>query len=660
MKRKIIAFACVLIAVMICTSCASVNELLGRTISKKKVESYLNDSLDAVAYLFAYDPDYADKQQLDGDLKVRLSAATYKARTKDIESDDRTYLIPKEEMNKEIASVFSDTDISDFKNNDFISLDDNGIYHLLNGDWGDAGPVYKITDEYYGINGSEPTQITVRYTFFYGPDEEEMNDRYDYEAHFTLVGDKESIYSFKVTDFSGKNLVPVKNVKEIASSEVSLKETEETVAETESETAADNPSQGLKKEDVDGKGDIFFDRSEMPYVEIIEKHKKAIKEGWDAEDYTKEKMSYLFKDCKSEDEVGFCLKYMDDSTYPWMFVGTMVGEPYVDDMILDAYSLDENGDLIQQFSGWERNRYYYMESGEKYPMIANEGSSGAALSDYYYFEVQDGKLKLKDAVIYDGFTDEKNPWFYVNGADVEAKNNVLADGDMSWPYDLGVPMYEASDGKPVSEEKANEIIDAYQKKYRRLDLRPLTEGYEILSDPEENTVKQVTVTRDDSGINGKGTYGYHFNQVSERDGKVDYWGIDIYDENGKDLHYQIEAVIDPDSIYIPEAEDLLYEADINSDGLMDIVVFKGVVGAQGVRYDKAYIMTKDSFEEVTGFDEIPNAYVVTEDGKIHGDIRDGAAAYYEMLYEIDGSRVKKISETRYEYDTAKDEYVKVN
>ena len=44
---------------------------------------------------------------------------------------------------------------------------------------------------------------------------------------------------------------------------------------------------------------------------------------------------------------------------------------------------------------------------------------------------------------------------------------------------------------------------------------------------------------------------------------------------------------------------------------------------------------------------------------ICGHLKDGAAAYYEILYRIEGNKAVMTEETRYVYDEEKEDYVPV-
>ena len=64
------------------------------------------------------------------------------------------------------------------------------------------------------------------------------------------------------------------------------------------------------------------------------------------------------------------------------------------------------------FNGWERNVYYLTSDNR----IFNRASNGAANTFYHVYTFRNGQLVLESSVIYDGFTDPDNPWFYQEGS----------------------------------------------------------------------------------------------------------------------------------------------------------------------------------------------------------------------------------------------------
>lgn len=108
-----------------------------------------------------------------------------------------------------------------------------------------------------------------------------------------------------------------------------------------------------------------------------------------------------------------------------------------DGIIYNIYTISD-GELVHVLNGWERNRYYLCENG----MIANEGSSGAANSNYSYFTFEESKLHLVESVIYDGIKDADNPWFYSTESE-----------------------YDAENAEPISEDRSIEIREKYVYKH---------------------------------------------------------------------------------------------------------------------------------------------------------------------------------------------------
>lgn len=206
-------------------------------------------------------------------------------------------------------------------------------------------------------------------------------------------------------------------------------------------------------------GDVLLDEKEAPYAEILDLHKQAIAEKWDGGQYMDHDMSFLFGECKTEDQIGFSLMYMDDSEYPMLLMGTLTGEDFTDSMILDAYYLLEDGTMKHVFSSGDRYRYYWMPDEAGPQLIAFEGSDGAARSYNYYYRIDKGELSCVQGIVSDFDADPENPWYQVYTAD-----------------------YSIEGGEKVSEEYATEIITEYAKQYRKVPFRPLTDGYDLLAD----------------------------------------------------------------------------------------------------------------------------------------------------------------------------------
>lgn len=251
------------------------------------------------------------------------------------------------------------------------------------------------------------------------------------------------------------------SVAETTATETTAAAAEAVIEETtEEETeAVTTEVTSIAEAEPDGLGDVLFDEKEAAYAEIIDLHKKAIAEGWDIGTYMDNDMSFLFAECKSEEQVGFCLMYMDNSKYPMLLMGTITGEDFTDMMILDGYYLFEEGTMNHVISSGDRYRYYWMPDEAGPQLIAFEGSSSAATSYNYYFVINNGELECVQGIIADFDVDPENPWYQTYTAD-----------------------YSIESGEKVSEEYAAEIVTAYEKQYKKVPYRPITDGYDFLAE----------------------------------------------------------------------------------------------------------------------------------------------------------------------------------
>lgn len=149
--------------------------------------------------------------------------------------------------------------------------------------------------------------------------------------------------------------------------------------------------------------------------------------------------------------LGYLIKDLDgDGTKELIFGANASEKEGADDswdgIVYDIYTVSD-GKLVHVLDGWEWNRYYLCSNG----MIANEGSGGAANSNYSYYTFDGLKLNLVESVIYDAAKDADNPWFYSKKSG-----------------------YDAENANPISEGKAEEIRGKYV--YMRPDFVPFTDG----------------------------------------------------------------------------------------------------------------------------------------------------------------------------------------
>ena len=154
-----------------------------------------------------------------------------------------------------------------------------------------------------------------------------------------------------------------------------------------------------------------------------------------------------------------------------------------------------------------------------------------------------------------------------------------------------------------------------------------------------------------------GTYHYLITPGEKRtdQGEVMEWTVEVTD--GEGMKEILNASVDETSIYFPAADGVVYETDVNFDGHPDVLLFRGVLGAQGIDFYDCWISDGSRLVRCEGFEEIPNPYVDAGNKLIYGHVRDGAAAYYTLQYRVDGTKVVQTEETRYVYSEEAQDYL---
>ena len=191
-------------------------------------------------------------------------------------------------------------------------------------------------------------------------------------------------------------------------------------------------------------------KGENLYKEVLEKHITALNDKWDATKLENENMSTMYALMLSGegnilDRVGYAYKDLNVDGIEELIIGEVSDDP--DSVMFDVYTM-VNGKAEHVLSGWDRNRYYSYESG----LIVNEYSGGAELSgvDVYALTSNSTELFPQLSIKYDGYEDEKKPWFV-------AYNK---DGD-KWSYE------------PADESQFNELQERFSK-HDKIDFRALS------------------------------------------------------------------------------------------------------------------------------------------------------------------------------------------
>ena len=179
------------------------------------------------------------------------------------------------------------------------------------------------------------------------------------------------------------------------------------------------------------------------YEKLIQVIKQGFSDGFETVTTEEIGISYVFN-YRSETQ-GYCYMDLDYDGINELLLGEN-GEGAWDNVIYDIFTM-KDGKLIHVIGGGERERYYLID--KEAGVLANEGSGGAANSFFGYYNYRFSGLELIEAVIYDSWKNEENPWFY-------SKDNVSAE-----------------DAASINEEMAMEIISSY--KYKEIEFTPFLE-----------------------------------------------------------------------------------------------------------------------------------------------------------------------------------------
>ena len=153
-------------------------------------------------------------------------------------------------------------------------------------------------------------------------------------------------------------------------------------------------------------------KGEYLYKDILNNHLDVLKNDVDSTELENKNMSPMYNVIKVSGD-----NYMDQVGYVYYDVNV----DGIDELIIGEISDDNTAGIIYDIytmvdrtpahvvSGWDRNRYYVSNGS----MIANEYSDGADSSgmSVYILDSNSTDFTFQIGVKYDGYTDEKNPWF---------------------------------------------------------------------------------------------------------------------------------------------------------------------------------------------------------------------------------------------------------
>ena len=166
-------------------------------------------------------------------------------------------------------------------------------------------------------------------------------------------------------------------------------------------------------------------KGEELYPDILEKHRNAITQKWDASRLEDEEMStmYIVMGEDAAKKTGYIYYDVNQDGIEELLIGE-IAEGEWKGIVYDVYTMVDRKPA-HVVSGWDRNRYYVLDIG----FLCNEYSGGAAAGGWIIYQIVPNDTKL-DPVLgfkYDGYVNEKNPWFISYNVEEEEWENVTEE-----------------------------------------------------------------------------------------------------------------------------------------------------------------------------------------------------------------------------------------
>ena len=165
------------------------------------------------------------------------------------------------------------------------------------------------------------------------------------------------------------------------------------------------------------------------YASQISAYRTALTERWEMDEYFARDMSPLavyYYDNNGLENVGYAIMDLNNDGGQELLIGAIAGAD-TDPVLFELWTLDANQEPVKLLTSYERNRYYLQHHEEGVYMVENHGSNGAANSAHHYYTVENGTLKIQQAIIFDAIADEENPWFMAYDDDWDTSNDTPID-----------------------------------------------------------------------------------------------------------------------------------------------------------------------------------------------------------------------------------------
>lgn len=192
-------------------------------------------------------------------------------------------------------------------------------------------------------------------------------------------------------------------------------------------------------------------KGEDLYFVTLDSFVQACQEGWDAAKFEENGLSPEYgaliqnEGEKALDKIGYAYKDISSDGVDELFFG-IIGDSNEPSVVYDIFTTI-NKESAHVISGTSRNRCYALEYGG----FANVTSGGANENEVALYEIESGTTNLiqQFTLKYDGYEDEKNPWF------------VSYDDGATW--------------ESMTEEEYTDRLKMTEERYLNLDLKPISD-----------------------------------------------------------------------------------------------------------------------------------------------------------------------------------------
>jgi hypothetical protein len=260
-------------------------------------------------------------------------------------------------------------------------------------------------------------------------------------------------------------------------------------------------------------------KGEDLYFVTLDSFVQACKEGWDAAKFEENDLSPEYgaliqnEGEKALDKIGYAYRDISSDGVDDLLIG-IIGDNNEPSVVYDIYTM-VNREPAHVVSGTSRNRCYALEYGG----FANVTSGGANENEVALYEIESGTTNLiqQFTLKYDGYEDEKNPWFvsYDDGATWES----MTEEDYTDRLKMTEERYLNLDFKPIS--------DLIPIDYSKVDLSKYATFTKMIDDFKPGMgYANIKLGDTDVFLVSSGTFNW-----DGKDNAIDS-SIFMYDDNG--------------------------------------------------------------------------------------------------------------------------------